>query len=1823
MSLKMTDSYTASLKESIMICNDLKAIINHKNSVSGGGTGNNNSQIQEIDAYLSQLEKDLSFAPYNKHLDTIEYLEFCNNYDPKTATEAGDPYAEIEQFCGDLITGGLSYKTYYETYYSKASSNFKFKNGNDEEWHEVMFNLAYMNEDELNMYHYIFNTEGKDAAEKYIDLIQDELIQRCGTEGAFAYINALERDDINFGDYMLEHGDVDGDGKVTINDISLLQSNIKDNKDCSTYDVDGDGKVDSGDVSLLQRYVAGDETLEEDIDYKPLSDSAVNNFMTILAGYDGGIQGYCEGLYNALHDNESFTVEEYKNAIILQYLLKKDPDLARKYKISSAIGNMTIPVTASVLVSIATENPEVGRKVGSVLMGASAFGNAKHQALVEGHDKISSYSYGALTGLSETISDYMLSGIPGLGKATGFNVLSVGKEMVQEGLQEYMDAGFRYVCFGETFDLGELSGDALDAAINGGIVALIMNGGNATVHFTIEGVDYVVEGGKLTDLVSQKARGFTINDILGIAVVDLNVTQFSNKYNCSLEEATTMLSVINATSETQRAEAVSKLSNDDMCKLILHLKNTENTKVYNQVLAQMTSEQYVALAGSGVLSENQLNQLKRDMGSLRKKIGSGMKSSEAEIRQIYKDNWVNNTMNKMNVSECVASNVYDYYINASNKGQKVTLSPYVYTIMEDSVYNYSMPDSEGVYTNHQKTTISVANAQKLVDSIGADKFKEIYPKIKDYCREGEDGGPIQTLFSLHEKDGLSWDKIAEAYSCRDVSFEGPIYDVSSSTEKLLNGKNSNSNIYDGMKLAFDSSGLKISDFALNVRDTVIKDIPNITHVEEYLKLVHGEVSIDEITAKNEDGTYIYDDIVSSEFFTNYLDVDFINEVSSINSTIDAELKTLDPARPDYSYKSAMIEDKRNKMIKLAKLLRNTSVDVDDPMSTLTADQKLQVTDYSKMIQNNAKSHEATITADMKSLEDKTGSHLEGLSHNIKSLDSLNSKLARKLAQGYELKDAVKDVNDSLRYTLIVDENSYESTVKTKLASLVKKGYKIDHWNDAWGGDIYQGLNITLKAPDGMLVELQFHTEDSFKVKESLNHDYYNISRNPAMDSEIIETSNAIQRINQQLYVRNVGFGFNSSTVTEINQMANQIVDQKLISFTNVSSAGPFDSQVNAYKAAHPECDLVPGTDIPKALVISDIYYIYQVGNGDLSAGLKAISNKFGEYSVQAVTARATVFQESFYLSTYNSVDYEGLATYFTDLYSTAGIQGFDNTLEMGKAGYDIGDKVDCTNWLSKKYSSDISAWERLKKQPGGLFGMHYFTDNSSFGAAFRMRNDKGYNSYDIQAIQQLSSQYDKSSNSGLNGLGERTMIYRGIDIPTWIPGVDGSMSQSDVVSTLNSLATGTVVMGDNAFQSGTPVLGQGFTAKGRKDYVEVCSCPPGTEGAYLGEYAAFGYGEVEYNLQAGSGNRKIILGAKEIDGQVFIFTEMIPESEAVNSTATSALLDVDIDSSVPTFTSESDLQTYIKSLYKTSDPDITLATKTVLKYIQDKASSSKMSGALYYEFLSMYDTGLDSTQNAALLTNVINSSSELRQAIRDNALSEIKSTFGDRFGFSDAKCEELLNTLLGKDFVNCGVGAGINWEGFRTEMRAAIRSKVQDGIRSGKEAVIWSGFDDETHDTMDSKYTTISNTSIGGLTFLESVYMNWNSEATAQKASTLWGIMSEEYADACCLATDANGNKLNSIKFLYPSDTTNTGADLFGELFKSSELPQILNSGTIDTIVMTKTDPSDMSVVSTIDIDIKDIREYYLKYKDIPGAKSSILDKCFKMLSTKVEEAMK
>lgn len=117
----------------------------------------------------------------------------------------------------------------------------------------------------------------------------------------------------------------------------------------------------------------------------------------------------------------------------------------------------------------------------------------------------------------------------------------------------------------------------------------------------------------------------------------------------------------------------------------------------------------------------------------------------------------------------------------------------------------------------------------------------------------------------------------------------------------------------------------------------------------------------------------------------------------------------------------------------------------------------------------------------------------------------------------------------------------------------------------------------------------------------------------------------------------------------------------------------------------------------------------------------------------------------------------------------------------------------------------------------------------------------------------------------------------------------------------------------------------------------------------------------------------------------------------------------------------------------------------------------------------------------------------------------------------------------------------------------------------------------------------------------------------------MWGKLSTTYTQACCEAVDSAGNELESIKFLYPKDVS--VAESFGELFKTKELPEILSYDTIHTISLTKTDPTTMEVIDTIDIDISDICEYFGEKTDYSGYyNNAIAEKCFEMFLKKVKE---
>ena len=147
--------------------------------------------------------------------------------------------------------------------------------------------------------------------------------------------------------------------------------------------------------------------------------------------------------------------------------------------------------------------------------------------------------------------------------------------------------------------------------------------------------------------------------------------------------------------------------------------------------------------------------------------------------------------------------------------------------------------------------------------------------------------------------------------------------------------------------------------------------------------------------------------------------------------------------------------------------------------------------------------EPQITNDLTNLAKRNGGRMEGLDFKLKTFESLNRKL---------ITDGINTpMNDVLRYTIIIDKE-ITSAVNTILKELKSKGYQVVKIKNTFReGQIYKGINTNVKSPEGNIFEIQYHTSESFNVKQNINHMLYEKYRLLPDDSE-----EAIDLVNQMM-----------------------------------------------------------------------------------------------------------------------------------------------------------------------------------------------------------------------------------------------------------------------------------------------------------------------------------------------------------------------------------------------------------------------------------------------------------------------------------------------------------------------------------------------------------------------------------------------------------------------------------------------------------------------------------------------------------------------------------
>ncbi len=117
--------------------------------------------------------------------------------------------------------------------------------------------------------------------------------------------------------------------------------------------------------------------------------------------------------------------------------------------------------------------------------------------------------------------------------------------------------------------------------------------------------------------------------------------------------------------------------------------------------------------------------------------------------------------------------------------------------------------------------------------------------------------------------------------------------------------------------------------------------------------------------------------------------------------------------------------------------------------------------------------------------------MEGLQYRLKERSTMRDKIARKSeAKGTTVEEEAAAINDALRFTAILDPDVYIATAESVIEQLKSRGYEPTVIKNSWmKNDDYSGVNTTLRAPDGSLIELQFHTDDSWFTKDTTHADY--------------------------------------------------------------------------------------------------------------------------------------------------------------------------------------------------------------------------------------------------------------------------------------------------------------------------------------------------------------------------------------------------------------------------------------------------------------------------------------------------------------------------------------------------------------------------------------------------------------------------------------------------------------------------------------------------------------------------------------------------------------
>ncbi|APP00702.1 type III secretion system effector XopAD [Xanthomonas perforans] len=140
----------------------------------------------------------------------------------------------------------------------------------------------------------------------------------------------------------------------------------------------------------------------------------------------------------------------------------------------------------------------------------------------------------------------------------------------------------------------------------------------------------------------------------------------------------------------------------------------------------------------------------------------------------------------------------------------------------------------------------------------------------------------------------------------------------------------------------------------------------------------------------------------------------------------------------------------------------------------------------------ARQMEPQVTDMLQNIAARHGGQLAGTQHQLKSYGSLQDKLKQRMAlKKQPLDEAAASVNDALRYSVVLEPQGFTAGLRATLAALDDQGHARVKLTNQFTDypPVFKAINVTLRSPEGALWEIQFHTPETFALKERF-HDLY-------------------------------------------------------------------------------------------------------------------------------------------------------------------------------------------------------------------------------------------------------------------------------------------------------------------------------------------------------------------------------------------------------------------------------------------------------------------------------------------------------------------------------------------------------------------------------------------------------------------------------------------------------------------------------------------------------------------------------------------------------------